>query len=44
MKHILNIAIEQEQYEKLRDISYKSRKSIAQVVREAIDKLLKEGR
>ena len=44
MKHILNIAIEQEQYEKIREIAYKSRKSIAEIMREMIDKLLKEGR
>lgn len=38
MKHRLNISIKDEQYEKLRDIAYKSRKSIAQIVREMIDK------
>ena len=43
MKHTLNISIEEEQYEKLREIAYKSRKSIAQVIRELIDKLLKEN-
>ena len=42
MKHTLNISIEQEQYEKLRKISFNSRKSISQVIREAIDKLLEE--
>ena len=44
MKHILNISIEQEQYEKIREIAYKSRKSIAQILRDIIDKLLNEGK
>lgn len=42
-KHTLNISIEQEQYEKLRKISFNSRKSIAQIIREAIDKLLNKN-
>ena len=36
--HRLNIGIEEEQYEKLRDIAYKTRKSIAEIVRDMIDK------
>ena len=40
MKHILNFALEEEQYEKLRELAYKSRKSIAQILRELIDKYL----
>lgn len=44
MKHILNIAIEEEQYEALRKLAYDSRKSIAEIMRSMIDKLLKEGR
>jgi len=38
--HILNISIEEEQYEKIREIAYKSRKSIAQVLREWIDEII----
>ena len=40
MKHILNISIEQEQYEKLRKIAFENRKSIAQILRELIDEKL----
>ena len=36
--HTLNIKIEDEQYEKLRDLAYKNRKSLAQIIREMIEK------
>jgi len=39
--HRLNFALEEEQYEKLRELAYKTRRSIADILREAIDKLLK---
>ena len=35
--HILNITLEQEQYDKLRKIAFNSRKSIARILREWID-------
>ena len=35
--HILNISIEEEQYEKIRKMAYISRKSLAQVIRDMID-------
>ena len=38
--HILNITLEQEQYEKLRKIAFDNRKSVAQIIREAIDNYL----
>lgn len=42
-KHKLNITITTEQYEELREIAYKSRKSIALILREMIDKYLNNG-
>ena len=39
MKHTLQISIEEEQYEKLRKLAYETKKSIAQIIREAIDKI-----
>ena len=38
--HRLNFALEEEQYEKLREIAYKTRRSIADILREIIDKYL----
>ncbi len=37
--HTLNIKIEDEQYEKLRNLAYKNRKSLALIIRELIDKM-----
>lgn len=36
-KHKLNITITTKQYEQLREMAYKERKSIAQILREWID-------
>lgn len=41
-KHKLNITITTKQYEELRKLSFKSRKSIALILREMIDKYLEE--
>jgi len=40
-KHKLNITVTIKQYEKLRELAYKSRKSIALILREWIDEKLK---
>jgi len=44
MKHTLSISIEKEQYEKIRKIAFDKRKSISQVIREAIEKDLKDSK
>jgi len=44
MKHTLNISIEKEQYEKIREIAFNKRKSISQIIREAIEKDLKDSK
>ena len=41
--HRLNFALEEEQYEKLRSLAYKTRRSIADILREIIDKLLNKN-
>ncbi len=41
--HRLNFALEEEQYEKLRELAYKTRRSIADILREIIDKYLNEN-
>lgn len=37
----LNITIELEQYKKLKELSYKSNKSIAEIIRDMIDEYIK---
>lgn len=41
--HKTLIQITEEQYEKIRQISYKEHKSIAEIIRNAIDGYLKEN-
>jgi len=41
-QHKLTLVIDEEQYQAIRKLAYDSHKSIAQIVREAIDRLLEE--